>query len=71
MKECLCVGKHVPLPHRLYKINTSAGVVWVCPTTYENILVLRDEYRKHHGRPPGSVRKHFSDFVQKIADAVK
>jgi hypothetical protein len=37
-------------------------LMYVCPTTYHNMVTfnrLQD--------PPGSVRKHFSDFVQRVA----
>lgn len=62
--KCLCVGKHVPLPHLLHQLDDGE---YVCPTTYCNVLSLLSEYRLHGGRPPGSVRKHYSDFVQRLA----
>lgn len=60
---CSCVGKHVPLPHKLYLLDG----IYVCPTTYHNIMSLLDEYKRAKMVPPGSVRKHYSDFVQQIA----
>lgn len=63
---CNCVSKHVPLP-RIYKtIVTNSGVEYVCPTTFDNIQHLIEQYRKYQGQPPGKVRKHYSDFVQRL-----
>lgn len=61
---CKCVGKHVPLPHLLHEMSNGE---YVCPTTYCNVLSLLSEYKREGGRPPGSVRKHYSDYVQRLA----
>ena len=61
MKMCLCCSKHVPKYHKTFLVVDN---IYVCPTTYENVLCLEEEYKKYKGRPPGSVRKHFSDYVQ-------
>lgn len=63
---CKCVGKHIPKPHKLYRIDYGSGVVYVCPTTYCNLIALEEEYAKFHGHPPGSVRKHYSEFTHEL-----
>ena len=63
-KECKCCGKHVPLPVKLKEFN---GIV-VCPTTFENILEYNNIWETVGSRPYGSVRKHFSEYVQKIVE---
>lgn len=60
--ECKCVGKHVPLPTKLVDYSG----VKVCPTTYENILEYRKMWEVLGVEPPGSIRKHFSEYVQKL-----
>jgi hypothetical protein len=65
--KCNCVGKHVPLPLTLYYIGHLTDTeMYLCPTAYENFLAWQAERRKYQGRPPGSVRKHFSDFIQNL-----
>lgn len=63
-KRCNCCSKHVPLPHLLHEVNGE----YVCPTSYTNMLSLLSEYRRHNGRPPGTVRKFYSEFVQRLAE---
>lgn len=63
-KECKCCGKHVPLPVRLKEYNG----VKVCPTTFDNIIEYKRIWNELGKRPPGSVRKHFSDYVQLIVE---
>lgn len=63
-KECKCCGKHVPLPVILKEYNG----IKVCPTTYENIIEYKKIWIGLGKRPAGSVRKHFSDYVQKIVE---
>lgn len=63
-KECKCCGKHVPLPVRLKEYDG----IKVCPTTFDNILEYKRIYNEFGKRPPGSVRKHFSDYVQQIVE---
>lgn len=62
-RSCKCVGKHVPLPMAYYDLT---GVL-VCPTTYQNIQSFLNECTNHRGRPPGYVRKHYSEYVQRMA----
>lgn len=63
-KECKCCGKHVPLPTVLREYN---GVV-VCPTTFSNILEYKRIWESYGSRPMGSIRKHFSDYVQELVE---
>lgn len=63
-KECKCCGKHVPLPTVLkeYFNNT------VCPTTFANIVEYKRIWTALGKRPQGSIRKHFSDYVQQMVE---
>lgn len=61
-KNCKCVGKHIPLPTRLQRFNG----VDLCPTTYYNVLEYQKMWQVLGSEPPGSVRKHFSEYVQEI-----
>ena len=63
-KECKCCGKHVPLPIKLKEYNG----IKVCPTTFDNIIEYKRVWSEIGKRPPGSVRKHFSDYVQQIVE---
>jgi hypothetical protein len=63
-KACVCCSKHVPLPTRLKDYN---GVL-VCPTTFDNIHEYRRVWLEIGSRPPGSIRKHFSEYVQKVVE---
>lgn len=63
-KECKCCNKHVPLPTVMRDYN---GTV-VCPTTFANILEYVRIWTAIGSRPPGSIRKHFSDYVQQIVE---
>ena len=63
-KECKCCGKHVPLPVRLKEYEG----IKVCSTTFDNIIEYKRIWNELGKRPPGSVRKHFSDYVQQIVE---
>ena len=63
-KECKCCSKHVPLPTRLKEYD---GLM-VCPTTFDNIHEYKRVWSDIGKRPPGSVRKHFSEYVQQIVE---
>ncbi|MEY3878987.1 MAG: hypothetical protein EB150_06230 [Nitrososphaeria archaeon] len=63
-KECKCCGKHVPLPVRLKEYN---GIM-VCSTTFDNIIEYKRIWNDLGKRPPGNIRKHFSDYVQGIVE---
>lgn len=60
---CECVGKHIPKPNKLYRVDYSGGFIFVCPTALANLQSLEEEYLKYDGLPPGSVRKHYSEFT--------
>jgi hypothetical protein len=59
---CACVGKHVPLPATLEEYNG----MHLCPTTYNNVLEYKKIWDVIGNEPPGSIRKHFSEYVQNI-----
>jgi hypothetical protein len=63
-KECKCCSKHVPLPTVLREY---AGIV-VCPTTFANIIEYKRIWDSYGQRPMGSIRKHFSEYVQAIVE---
>ena len=63
-KECKCCGKHIPLPTTLKEYN---GVT-VCPTTFENVIEYKRIWNSYGARPSGSVRKHFSEYVQQLVE---
>jgi hypothetical protein len=63
-KECKCCGKHVPLPTVLKEYS---GTV-VCPTTFSNIVEYQRRWNAIGSRPPGNIRKHFSEYVQQIVE---
>lgn len=63
-KECKCCNKHVPLPTVMRDFN---GAI-VCPTTFANLMEYTRLWNVIGHRPPGNIRKHFSDFVQQIVE---
>lgn len=63
-KDCKCCGKHVPLPTVMKEYN---GVI-VCPTTFSNIMEYARIWNSIGKKPSGSVRKHFSEYVQTIVE---
>lgn len=63
-KECKCCSKHVPLPTVMREYN---GIV-VCPTTFVNITEYVRIWNQIGSRPTGSIRKHFSEYVQQIVE---
>ena len=64
-KECKCCGKHVPLPTVMKDFN---GIV-LCPTTFSNVMEYQRIWNLSGSRPSGSIRKHFSEYVQQIVEA--
>lgn len=64
-KDCKCCSKHVPLPTVLREYN---GTI-VCPTTFANILEYKRLWDSYGSRPMGSIRKHFSEYVQQIVES--
>ncbi|QIN94071.1 hypothetical protein PP459_gp162 [Streptomyces phage Wakanda] len=63
---CSCVGKHIPLPHKLFLVESRGASMTVCPNAMMNLLSLAEQHVKHGGNPPGSVRKHYSEFVHEM-----
>jgi hypothetical protein len=66
-RTCNCVNKHVPKPHKLVKLVIDDVEYFLCPTSFYNLVRLEQEWEVLGAEPPGSFRKHFSDYVQKLA----
>jgi hypothetical protein len=64
-KECKCCTKHVPLPTKMKEYNN----IIMCPTTYYNVIEYKRIWDSYGSRPAGSVRKHFSEYVQSIVES--
>jgi hypothetical protein len=41
----------------------------LCPTTYYNVIEYTRIWKSFGTRPAGSVRKHFSEYVQQIVES--
>jgi hypothetical protein len=54
----------VPLPTVLREYNGIA----ICPTTFANVLEYKRIWDSYGSRPMGSIRKHFSEYVQQIVE---
>lgn len=65
--SCSCSQKHVPAPRQYMSLTTGGIEHTLCPTSFYNIMDLLAHYRANDGEPPGSVRKHYSTFVQYLA----
>jgi len=63
-KQCLCCTKHVPLPTLLREYEG----ISLCPTTFANVLEYKRIWESVGSRPTGSIRKHFSEYTQKIVE---
>jgi hypothetical protein len=63
-KQCKCCTKHVPLP----TVMKSYDGIQVCPTTLQNIIEYKRIWESFGSRPMGSIRKHFSEYVQQIVE---
>lgn len=63
-KLCKCCTKHVPLPTVMKEYNREM----VCPTTYYNIIEYKRIWESYGKRPIGSIRKHFSEYVQQAVE---
>lgn len=63
-RACKCCGKHVPLPTTFKEYN---GTI-LCPTTFYNVLEYKRVWKMTGSKPSGSVRKHFSEYVQEIVE---
>ncbi len=64
-KDCKCCGKHVPLPTVLKEYNG----ISLCPTTFANVIEYTRIWKLLGSRPQGSIRKHFSDYVQQLVES--
>lgn len=64
-RECKCCGKHVPLPTVLKEYNGNS----LCPTTFANVLEYKRIWKVVGSRPRGSIRKHFSEYVQQMVES--
>jgi predicted aldo/keto reductase-like oxidoreductase len=64
-KACKCCTKHVPLPTTLKLYND----IVLCPTTYYNVIEYKRIWDSYGSRPAGSIRKHFSEYVQQIVES--
>ena len=64
-KECKCCTKHVPLPTTLKVYDN----IIMCPTTYYNVIEYKRIWESFGSRPAGSIRKHFSEYVQQIVES--
>jgi hypothetical protein len=42
--------------------------IQVCPTTLQNIIEYKRIWESFGSRPMGSIRKHFSEYVQQIVE---
>lgn len=63
-KMCKCCTKHVPLPTSLVEYD---GLM-LCPTTHSNVIEYKKIWDSFGQRPMGSIRKHFSEYVQQIVE---
>lgn len=64
--ECVCVQRHVPLPMALKSLQVGEDVLYLCPTTYANVMDLLTEFRIRDTLPPGRITKHYSKYVREI-----
>lgn len=67
---CVCVDRHIPKPLITTACETPGGVVWLCPTSADNLRVLLDIYEKRAGNVPGSLTKHFSKYIRDLAKQI-
>jgi hypothetical protein len=63
-KKCKCCTKHVPLPSTLKEYNGDT----LCPTSYYNVIEYKRIWTEIGSQPAGSVRKHFSEYVQQLVE---
>lgn len=66
-RTCNCSTKHVPKPHELIKVVIDEVEYFLCPTSFYNLVRLQQEWAILGKEPPGSTRKHFSDYIQRLA----
>jgi hypothetical protein len=54
----------VPLPTTLKEYQ---GII-LCPTSFANVVEYKRIWKSIGKRPTGSIRKHFSDYVQQVVE---
>lgn len=74
---CACVSNHNPNVNHVHRHhiwplgeggpNEDWNLVWLCPTTHENVHVLLRAYKQYEGTPPWEVRKHFGSYARGLA----
>lgn len=64
-KQCKCCSKHVPLPTSMKMYEE----IILCPTTFSNVIEYKRIWLSYGSRPMGSIRKHFSEYVQQIVES--
>lgn len=64
---CNCTNKHVPKSHKLFRLDIDDASFYLCPTSFYNVVTLLEHWNKLGKEPPGSTRKHFSSYVQRLA----
>ena len=67
---CQCVARHIPKPVETHPCETPGGVVWLCPTASENLAILVGIYKARSGQVPGSMTKHFGQYVRDLAEQI-
>lgn len=67
--DCQCCTKHIPKPVNTIRVSfKNIEDIWLCSTTLDNLVYYyKVECKNGTVTPPGSVRKHFSEFVQVLA----
>lgn len=63
-KKCKCCTKHVPLPSTLKEYDGDT----LCPTSYYNVIEYKRIWLEIGSQPVGSIRKHFSEYVQHLVE---
>lgn len=74
---CPCVADHNPNPmrperHHVWPLGMGgdddpANLLYLCPTTHENVHLLILLWKRHGGEPPWSERRRFGQFAQDLA----
>lgn len=75
--DCECVTKHRPANrepdlHHVHPLawqgpDTPENIVAICPNGHRLVHQLLREYRRAGGKPPWSVRRHYSAFTRALA----
>lgn len=62
------VAHHHILPKSWGGQDVETNVVVICPTGHENVHTLLNEYVRHDGAPPWSIRMTFSVVERRLAE---